>query len=287
MLTKVVLPVAIIVIMFGLGMTLAVQDFQRIARYPRAAALGLTFQVLVMPAVAYLIVLAFGMSPVLGMGLMILALSPAGSTSNMFTYLAKGDVALAVTLTALTSMITPFTLPTLGQFFMGRLMGSATPIAFPIGQTMVNLIAVTVAPVAIGMTVRHYAHRFADRAEKPLKIVSALFLVGVVGLVVAENRSQLGDFFAATGVPALTLNVAALAIGFFGARLARVERSQAITLGLESGVHNGTMALFVTGTLLGNAEMSITPAIYSLIMFATAGAYVYLVNLGRAQAAKT
>ncbi|MDQ3699179.1 MAG: hypothetical protein M3373_14335 [Gemmatimonadota bacterium] len=160
LLTRVVLPVAIVVIMLGLGLTLAVQDFRRIARYPRVVALGLTFQLAVLPLVAYMVVHLFGMNPVLAMGLMILALSPAGATSNMISYLCRGDLALAVTLTAL-----------------------------------------------------------------------------------------------------------------------------AITLGIEVGVHNGTMALFVTGTLLNNPEMSIAPAIYSLIMFVTAAAYGYLVNAGRSQQA--
>jgi BASS family bile acid:Na+ symporter len=285
-LTRVLLPVAVIVIMFGLGLTLAVQDFARVARYPRAAALGLTFQLVAMPIVAYLIVQMFSMSPVLGMGLMVLALSPAGSTSNMITYLCKGDVALAVTLTALTSLVTPLSMPLMGQFFMSRIMGSATTIALPVGQTVIQLVAVTLAPVAIGMTVRRYAPGLAERVQRPLKVASLAFLVGVIALVIAQNGSQLPAFFAATGLPALTLNVAALAIGFFGARLIRVERTQAITLGIEIGVHNGTLALFVTGTVLNSPEMSVTPAIYSLIMFATAAAYGYLVNRGRESAAQ-
>ena len=285
LLTRVFLPVAIIVIMFGLGLTLAVQDFARIVKYLRAAALGLTFQLVALPVVAYVIVRAFGMSPVLGTGLMILALSPAGSTSNMVTYLCKGDVALAVTLTALTSLVTPFSMPVLGQLFMTRIMGSATTIALPVGQTMLQLIAVTLAPVAIGMTVRRFASAFAERAQRPLKIASVAFLLLVIAGVVAQNGSQIGAFFAATGLPALILNVAALAMGFFGALVLRIERTQAITLGIEIGIHNGTMALFVTGTVLNSPEMSITPAIYSLVMLLTAPAYGYLVNMRRATAA--
>jgi BASS family bile acid:Na+ symporter len=278
LLTRVVLPVAIIVIMFGLGLTLAVQDFARIVRYPRAVVVGLTFQLLVLPVVAYGIVHLFGMAPVLAMGLMFLALSPAGATSNMISYLCRGDLALAVTLTALSSLVTPFTIPVLGQFFMSRLMGSATELALPIGATILQLVLVTIAPVAIGMLVRRSAPGFAARAQQPLKVVSLAFLFLVIALVLIQQGARLPEFFAATGLPALALNVAALALGFFGALAARIERRQAITLGIEVGVHNGTMALFVTGTLLRNPEMSIAPAIYSLIMFVTAAAYGYLVN---------
>lgn len=285
LLTRVVLPVAIVVIMFGLGLTLAVQDFSRIARYPRPVALGLTFQLAALPLVAYPVVHLFGMSPVLAMGLMILALSPAGATSNMISYLCRGDLALAVTLTALSSLVTPFTIPVLGQFFMSRLMGTATVIALPIGPTMVQLVLVTLAPVAVGMIVRRFAPGFAARTQQPLKVLSLAFLFVVIALVLVQNGPKLPGFFAATGLPALTLNVAALALGYFGARAARIEQRQAITLGVEVGVHNGTMALFVTGTLLNNPEMSIAPAIYSLIMFVTAAAYGYLVNARRVQQA--
>lgn len=283
LLTRVFLPVAIVVIMLGLGMTLAVQDFARMARYPRAVALGLALQLVALPLVAYAIVLAFGMSPALGMGLMILAFSPAGATSNMITYLCKGDLALAVTLTALSSLVTPFTIPVFGQLAMSRLMGDATVIAIPIGSMIGQLVAVTLAPVALGMVIRHFAPRFAARAERPLKAVSLVFLVAVIAGVLAQNAKEVPAFFAATGLPSLVLNVAALAMGFFGALAVRLERQQAITLGIEVGVHNGTMALFVTGTLLNNPEMSITPAIYSLIMYGTAGIYGYLVHAGRRQ----
>jgi BASS family bile acid:Na+ symporter len=284
LLTRVFLPVAIVVIMLGLGMTLAVQDFARMARYPRAVALGLVLQLVALPIVAYAIVRAFGMSPALGMGLMILALSPAGATSNMISYLCKGDLALAVTLTALSSLVTPFTIPIFGQVAMSRLMGDATVIALPIGSTILQLVAVTLAPVALGMAIRRFARNFAARTERPLKAISLVFLLAVIAGVLVQNGREVPAFFAATGLPALTLNVAALAMGFFGALAIKLERQQAITLGIEVGVHNGTMALFVTGTLLSNPEMSIAPAIYSLIMFGTAGAYGYLVHAGRSAA---
>ncbi|MGH7720506.1 MAG: bile acid:sodium symporter family protein [Gemmatimonadaceae bacterium] len=286
LLTRVILPVAIVVIMFGLGLTLAGQDFARVARYPRAVALGLIFQLAALPLVAYLVVRLFGMSSVLAMGLMILALSPAGATSNMISYLSKGDLALAVTLTALSSLVTPFTIPVLGQFFMSRFMGTATVIALPVGPTVVQLVLVTLAPVAVGMLIRRVAPGFAARTQQPLKVLSLAFLFVVIVGVLVQNGPKLPGFFAATGLPALTLNVAALALGFFGARAAGIERPQAITLGVEVGVHNGTMALFVTGTLLNNPEMSIAPAIYSLIMFVTAAAYGYLVNAGRGRQAE-
>ncbi len=287
LLTRVFLPVAIVVIMLGLGMTLVVQDFARMARYPRAVALGLVLQLVALPLVAYAIVRVFDMSPALGMGLMILALSPAGATSNMITYLCKGDLALAVTLTALSSLVTPFTIPIIGQVAMSRLMGDATVIAIPVGSMIMQLMAVTLAPVALGMVIRQFAPKFATRAERPLKAVSLVFLVAVIAGVLAQNAQEVPAFFAATGLPSFALNVAALSMGFFGALAVKLERQQAITLGIEVGVHNGTMALFVTGTLLNSPEMSITPAIYSLIMYATAGVYGYLVRAGRKAEAHT
>jgi BASS family bile acid:Na+ symporter len=280
-LTQVVLPLALFVIMLGMGLSLKLDDFRRVARFPKAVALGVLGQMLVLPTVAWLVVSAFGMAPALGVGLMVLAFCPGGTTSNMISYLARGDLALSVTLTAVVSLVTPFTIPLLTGLAMTQLMGESQALALPFGKTILQLAVITFVPIALGMGIHKRWPRFAAAAEKPVKILSLLFLFLVIAGVVRQNWDELPGFFAQTGLAALTLNVVTMAIGFGLGLLGRLERSQSITLGIEVGIQNGTTALLVTGTLLANPTMSIAPAIYSLIMFGTGAVFGVLVNLGR------
>lgn len=285
LLTKVVLPLALFVIMLGMGLSLKLDDFRRVGRHPKAVALGVLGQMVVLPAVAWLIVSLFGMAPALGVGLMVLAFCPGGTTSNMISYLAKGDLALSVTLTAVVSLVAPFTIPLLTGLAMTQLMGEAEAISLPLGKTILQLTVITIVPISIGMAIHKRFEGFAKAADKPVKIISLLFLALVIAGVVKQTWAELPGFFAQTGLAALTLNVLTMAIGFALGVVGRLKRTQSITLGIEVGIQNGTTALLVTGTLLANPTMSIAPAIYSLIMFGTGAVFAVLVNLGRSDSA--
>ena len=278
-LARVVLPLALFTIMLGMGLSLVVDDFRRVLKFPRAVAVGLFCQMVILPVIGFGVVKLIPMaSPELAVGIFILALCPGGTTSNLMTYLAKGDVALSISLTAIVSLITPFTIPILATLAMEDLMGAGQSIEMPIAKTIVVLLAITVVPVAIGMVVRKKWETIALKAEKPVKILSVVFLVGIIAALLKQNSAILADSFVKTGIATLTLNIISMSLGFFTARFAGLVREQQITVGMEVGIQNGTTALLITGTLLANEAMTIGPAIYSLIMFGTGGAFGYVIN---------
>jgi BASS family bile acid:Na+ symporter len=278
-LTAVLLPVALGVIMLGLGLSLTVADFQRVVRYPRPVLVGLICQMFVLPAACLLVAEAFDLSPELAVGLMLLAASPGGATANLFSHLARGDVALNITLTAVNSVLSLITLPIIVTLAMAHFMGEGKSIPLPL-EKVVQVFAIVLIPVAIGMAIRSRSPGFADRLSRPVKILSILFLVLVVAATMVKERNQVFGFIQQVGLAALTFNVISMLIGYLVPRLVRIEKRQAIAIGMEIGIHNGTLAIAIASSplLLNNSVMAIPPAVYSVIMFFTAAAFGYLVN---------
>ena len=279
-LTTVVLPLALFVIMFGMGLALSISDFRRVSKHPKAFAIGISAQMILLPIIGFAVATALSLPPMLAVGLMILALCPGGTTSNLFAYLAKGDLALSVSLTAVASLIAPFTLPLIGSWAITHFMGDNTAVSLPLGKTVLQLVAITILPVSIGMLVRARARTFADRAEGPVKLLSALFLVAVIGGIMRNSWSELPSHFADAGLAAIVLNLSPMACGFALARITRLSKAQSVTISLEVGLQNGTTALLVTGLILKNPVMSIPPAVYSLVMFGTGILFSVLMTRG-------
>ncbi len=273
-LTQIFLPLALGIIMLGLGLSLTLADFKRVVVYPKAVFVGLACQMLILPFVCFGIARAFGLSPALGVGLMLLAASPGGATANLFSHLAKGDVALNVTLTAVNSVLSLFTLPLIINLSLTAFFGEGKVIPLQFGKVL-TVVAVVLLPVAIGMLVRRFRPGAATRLDKPVRALSAVFLALIIVLAVLKERSNLGDFFRQVGLAALAFNVASMAVGYVIPRLLRVERRQAVAIGMEIGIHNGTLAIAIASSehLLNNSMMAIPPAIYSLIMYFTATAF--------------
>ena len=232
---------------------------------------------LILPAICLGIAHAFGLAPELAVGLMLLAASPGGATANLFSHLAKGDVALNITLTAVNSVLSLATLPLIVNFAMVHFMGRDQTIPMQFSK-VVAVIAVVLVPVLIGMAIRAKRSDIADRMDRPVRIVSAVFLVLVILASVFKERANVGRYFQEVGLAALAFNLASMFVGYFLPRLFRVERKQAIAIGMEIGIHNGTLAIAIALTVLGNSTMSIPPAIYSLIMFFTAAAFGMIVS---------
>jgi bile acid:Na+ symporter, BASS family len=269
--TTVLLPVALGVIMLGLGLSLTLADFKRIIVYPRAVAIGLACQMLILPAVCVGIAHAFDLPPALAVGMMLLAASPGGATANLFSHLAKGDVALNITLTAVNSVLSLITLPLIVNYSLEHFMGEGRSIPLQFGKVM-QVVVLVLTPVAIGMFVRSRKPTLADSLDKPVRIISAVFLLLVIGAAIAKERATILDSFQQVGLAALAFNLASLLVGFVIPRVFRVETKQAVAIGMEIGIHNGTLAIAIASSpsLLNNPTMAIPPAIYSLIMFVTA-----------------
>jgi len=278
-LTAVALPAALAVIMLGLGLSLTLDDFKRIVVYPKAVAVGLACQMLLLPFVCFGIARAFALPPELAVGLMLLAASPGGATANLFSHLARGDVALNITLTALNSLLSLFTLPIVVNLSLLAFMGDGKVIPLQFAK-VAQVFAIVLVPVTIGMAIKAKRPALAARMDKPVRALSALVLLLVVGAAVYKERAKVVEYFQLVGGAALAFNLASLAVGYFFPRMARLEKKQSIAIGMEIGIHNGTLAIAIAASplLLNNGMMAVPPAIYSLIMFFTAAAFGFLVN---------
>lgn len=264
------LPASLFLIMFGLGLTLLVEDFKRLVENPRATLLGVGLQIIVLPLVAFALAnLLLRDSPVMAMGLMILAACPGGATSNLITYLARGEMALSVTLTAISSFIAVISIPLIIRFSLGWFTGEGEIISPPILEMIGQVVVVTILPVSLGMLVHHRAEAFAAKAEKPMKILSALLLAVIVLGLVANQRDEILGFFKQAGLATLLLNLVMLALGFITGAVARLPLTTRISLSIEAGIQNGTLGIAIAAGILGSGQMAIAPAIYSLIMFVT------------------
>lgn len=268
--TAVLLPVGLAIVMLGMGLTLLPEDFQRVTRYPKAVAIGLVSQLLFLPVVGFLVASIVPMQPEIAVGLMVLALCPGGPSSNMITYLAKGDVALSVTLTALSSIITVFTIPIFANLSLQYFAGQDAAIALPIGQTMLQIFAITLLPVGLGMLIRQQFPDPARRLEKVVNRLAIAFLALIILAIIVREWSRIPGFIAQVGVGIVLLNVISMAIGFWLGRLFNLRFPQQICIAIEVGIQNATLAITITAGLLNNPNMAIPAAIYSLFAYATA-----------------
>ncbi len=273
------LPAALGIIMLGLGLSLSLADFARVAKFPKPVLIGLACQLLLLPLACFFLAKAFGLAPALAVGLMLLAASPGGTTANLYSHLAHGDVALNITLTAVNSVIAILTMPLIVNLSLAYFMSAdqAIPLQF---AKVVQVFAIVLGPVAIGMWLRSRFPGFAERMQKPVKIISALFLLLIILLAVAKAWRTFVDDAAAGGGAALAFNLLSMAVGYCVPRLLKLNLRQAIAIAMEIGIHNGTLAiaLALSPALLNNPTMAIPAAIYSLIMFITAALFGLWVN---------
>ncbi|MGE8496784.1 MAG: bile acid:sodium symporter family protein [Pseudomonas sp.] len=273
------LPVALGIIMLGLGLSLSLADFARVAKFPKPVLIGLGCQLLLLPLVCFFLVQAFGLAPALAVGMMLLAASPGGTTANLYSHLAHGDVALNITLTAVNSVIAILTMPFIVNLSLAYFMDGdqAIPLQF---AKVVQVFVIVLGPVAIGMWLRSRFPGFAARMEKPVKIISALFLLIIILLAVVKDWQTFVDYAPLVGGAALAFNLISLAVGYYVPRLCKLSLRQAVAIGMEIGIHNGTLAiaLALSPLLLNNSTMAIPAAIYSIIMFFTAALFGWWVN---------
>lgn len=275
LLTTVGLPLALAFIMIGMGLSLTLDDFKRIVRYPKAVVIGLICQLIVLPIVGFLLISYFEVTGAMAVGVMIIAACPGGATSNLISHLAKGDTALSISLTAVTSLITVITIPLIVNYSIVH-FGEEGSVLLPLGRTIAQIFVITLIPVSVGMMIHRKRPHFALRADRPVRIMSAVFLALIIVAAIVKERENLVTFFKQIGPVMLTLNLFMLAIGYILARLFLLTARQQVTISIETGIQNGTLGIFVAATLLKNSVMTIPSAIYSLIMFMTAALIIYV-----------
>jgi len=274
--STIILAASLIIIMLGMGLSLVFNDFKRIFISPKAIFIGLLNQIIILPIIGFSIALAFPLKPEIAIGIMILAACPGGPTSNLIAHLAKGDLALSVSLTAISSFITILTIPFVINFALIQFLDEGQIIRLNILETIIQIFVIIVIPITIGMLIRNYKEDFARRMEKPVRKASGIVVALVIIGIVVKEKENVIPYFQQAGVVALILNISTMLVGFYSAKLFKILDRRAVSISIESGIQNGTLAITIAVVLLGNSEYAITPAIYSLLMFFTGGAAVYL-----------
>ena len=269
-----VVPLALILVMAGLGLSLTPADFRRVIVFPKAVAIGLVAELVVPPLIAFLLAYLLAPTPAIAVGAVIVAACASGVTSNAYTFAARADVALCVTLSALTSIITVFTIPLLTYLALQLFYEQGQIPALPIGEMLRTLITVTIVPVAAGMVVRALAPGFAERALEPLRRLVLVLLIVVLSAAALSSYGVIRDNLATAGLLVVAMNVFTMAAGYGVARLGKLPASQAVTIVYEVGVQNLALALLITLTILRSPELAVTALLYAVVMPAAALAFL-------------
>lgn len=276
-LTTIGLPVALGIIMFGLGLSLTVGDFARVLKQPKAVIVALLCQLILLPAICFGLVLAFQLPPVLAVGMMMLAASPGGTTANLYSHLFRGDVALNISLTAVNSVISVVTLPIITNLAIAYF----NPFDDQLGMQwakVLEVFAIVLIPVAVGMVVRRFWPAFAKAMDRPVRIASVIILVVVIAGAVASNWALLVENFGRLALITIVFCVISLSVGYLVPRLLRVGKRQAIAASFEIGIHNATLAIVIAQTVLGSTELSLPAAVYGVLMFFVAFGFGFLIR---------
>lgn len=279
-----VIPWVLALVMAGLGLSLTASDFRRVVIYPKAAAVGLVAQLVGLPLAAFGLSLLFNAPPDIAIGLVILAACPSGVTSNAYTFAARGDVPLAVTLSALTSVITVFTIPFLIGLAMAFFAFGGEPVAISAATMLQRLATITLLPLVAGMLIRHFFPASAEKAVEPIRKAVLYLMIAVLILGVVSSIEEIVANFATAGFIVIVMNLGTMGLGYGAAKLFRLPIEQVVTITFEVGVQNLALALAIAFAILGRPELAIAALIYAAVMPATALAFV---SVGRRMIERT
>ena len=272
--TDVGLPIALAVIMFALGLGLTFDDFARVAARPRDFLVGAVSQVVLLPIVAFVLVVLWSPPPEIALGVMIIAAAPGGVTSNLLTAFGRGDVALSISLTAAISLLCVVTIPLVVVLSHAHFVGGGDAGDLSIGRTALGVFLIVTVPVLSGLVLRRLAEGFAIRCEPAARRLSAVLFVLVLAGAIYQERDHIVEYLALAGPIALALNLAMMALAYGLARFLASGPRQRVAIAIECGLQNGTLAIAVASVLFGGGLVAVPAATYSLIMFATALVFI-------------
>ncbi len=260
---------ALALIMFGLGLSLTVQDFTRLFKHPKAVAVALLLQIIVLPLACYLLIVALQVPPLFAVGLMLLAASPGGVSANLFSHLFGGNVAMNISLTAINTVLSIITLPLISNWAISTFAKTGQVVPLQFGKVL-EVIAIVLIPVLIGMWVATRKPGFAARSEKPMKIFSAVVLAVVAIGAIVKEWPALTASFSVVGPAVVGFNLISLLAGYYLSRASGLDKPMATAISYEIGIHNSTLAIFVALSVLNNLQLALPAAIYSVSMYITA-----------------
>tara|TARA_R110001606_G_scaffold399036_1_gene580063 strand:- start:1803 stop:2690 length:888 start_codon:yes stop_codon:yes gene_type:complete len=271
----------LIAVMFSLGLSLTVKDFAYVLQNRRSIGAGLIGQLLLLPPLGCAVVIFFGLPPALAIGLLILAFSPGGITSNAVVFAAKGNVALSVVLTSIASLVTVLSTPLLINLSLDYFMAEGTAPAFSVLDTIGRLFQMTVLPIVVGMIIRRVVPAFAERLVRWLRPAALIVLLCVIGFSVYISADLVWQNIAIAGPAVLALNIFAMLMGLWLARMFRLDDRDSITIGIEVGVQNATVATFLTMAVMNDIVLAVIPTLYGVLMLVNAFILVRIWRSGK------
>ncbi|VTX94069.1 bile acid:sodium symporter family protein [Acinetobacter ursingii] len=280
------LPIALAIIMAGLGLELRPQDFKRVAKHPKAVFLALFCQLVILVSIAFLICKLLALPPLLAVGVMLLAASPGGPTANLFSYLYKGDIALNITLTAINSVIAAFTLPFIVNLSIQHFINDGQQLGLQFSK-VIQVFLIIIVPVCLGMLVRYFSPNVADKLHKPVRTFAVVFLILIIIGAVAKERNSILEYIMQVGLATSLFCIASLLIGYFIPRIFGISSTQARACAFEIGIHNSTLAMTIALTILASTTIAMPAAVYSIFMYIFAAIFGTLLNRYDPQRAET
>ena len=265
---------ALIIIMLTMGLGLSIRDFKQIYRQPKGVAIGLAGQLLILPATAFAIALIFSPPAPVAVGLIILACCPSGATSNFFSFLAKGDVALSIVLTTLSGFIVVFTIPLLVNLGLELFMGEGQQIRLPVLQSMLRIFLLVVAPVCAGMLINKLFPRASQAAKPYATKISFAAVLSVMAILLYFVWPKIPSLITTAGIPVFSLNAIMMILGFAAALLLNTGESQSRTISIEIGVQNYVLSVVIAVGLLKQPDFAIVPVIYLFTMYITVFSFI-------------
>lgn len=272
LLLKVFLPVSLAIIMLGMGMSLTTRDFTRIFRQPKSIIIGLLNQIIILPLIAFALAILFNLDTAMAVGLIILASCPGGPTSNIISQICNGNLALSVTLTAVgsfTSVISTQVITSFALTYFHTHTGAI--IKLPVLETMMQVMMITIIPISIGMMIHTYQKNLTLRMIKPIKTISTIIFILIFIGVVVTNYNTIGQALQKVGIVTLILNLSIIGSGFLLAKIFNLGIQNAISIGVDGGIQNATLGIFIATSILNSVEMAIPTAAYTIWMYTTGG----------------
>lgn len=283
--TAILLPIGLAFIMFSIGLGLTVHDFTRVFRYPRAMLVGLCNQIIVLPLIALMVLVGYEGRPEFALGLMILAASPGGITSNLLSTLAGGNAALSVSMTAITSLLSIITVPLILGLSQHLFLGEGQAIAMPIGRVMGSILVVTGLPIGMGMVLQKWKPGGANWMRPKTRHLATIVFAMIVASAFIGQMDNITTHFGEIGPRLLALNVLTMALGLITARVLGLDRADGITISLECGLQNAALSIFIAVSVLGSPVLVVPAITYALIMNLTAAPFIFWARRPRLRAA--
>ena len=280
------LPIALAIIMAGLGLELRPNDFKRVAKRPKAVFLALFCQLVILVSIAFVICKLLALPPLLAVGVMLLAASPGGPTANLFSYLYKGDIALNITLTAINSVIAAFTLPFIVNLSIQHFINDGQQLGLQFSK-VIQVFLIIIVPVCLGMLVRYFSPNVADKLHKPVRTFAVVFLILIIIGAVAKERNSILEYIMQVGLATSLFCIASLLIGYFIPLIFGISSTQARACAFEIGIHNSTLAMTIALTILASTTIAMPAAVYSIFMYIFAAIFGTLLNRYDPQRAET